>query len=92
MSVNNTIHARKIYGEFPMVASLSQTLKEEMSCRATLNNLDPDMKEALEMIAGKISRIVNGDPTYLDNWHDIQGYAKLVENRLKKDIRDSHEN
>ena len=92
MSVDNTIHARKIYGEYPMVASLSQTLKEEMSCRATWNNLDADMKESLEMIQAKISRIINGDPTYLDNWHDIQGYAKLIETRLKDDIRNAHEN
>lgn len=27
--------------------------------------------------------ILNGDPTYLDNWHDIQGYARLVEKRLE---------
>ena len=39
-------------------------------------------KQALDTIADKISRILTGDPTYLDNWHDIQGYAKLVENIL----------
>jgi hypothetical protein len=38
--------------------------------------------EALDMIAVKISRILTGDPNYSDNWHDIQGFAKLVENRL----------
>lgn len=36
------------------------------------------------MIFQKISRIVNGDPDYADNWHDIQGYARLVEERLQK--------
>src|SRR5690606_10084595 len=30
----------------------------------------------------KIARILIGDPNYADNWHDIQGYAKLVEERL----------
>ncbi len=34
-----------------------------------------------EVIADKIARILNGDPNYKDNWHDIQGYAKLAEDR-----------
>jgi len=36
-------------------------------------------REALEMIAHKIGRILNGDPNYADSWHDIAGYAKLAE-------------
>ena len=38
----------------------------------------------LGTIADKIGRILSGDPNYADNWHDIQGYAKLVEDRLPK--------
>ena len=26
----------------------------------------------------------NGDPNYADSWHDIAGYAKLVEDRISK--------
>jgi hypothetical protein len=40
------------------------------------------MKEALDMVAHKIGRILNGDPTYTDSWHDIAGYSKLVEDEL----------
>jgi len=35
------------------------------------------------MICHKISRIVNGDPNYKDSWHDIIGYAKLIEDKLE---------
>jgi hypothetical protein len=42
-------------------------------------------QEALEMIAHEIGRILNGDPNYADNWHDVGGYSKLVEDRLPKD-------
>ena len=28
-------------------------------------------------------KILNGDPNYVDNWHDIIGYAKLIEDRLR---------
>ena len=34
------------------------------------------------MITNKMARIVNGDPNYIDNWHDIAGYATLVEQEL----------
>lgn len=43
---------------------------------------EDDQVEALEMIAHKIGRIINGDPNYADSWHDIAGYAKLVADRL----------
>ena len=45
-------------------------------------DLSPDQREALEMIAHKIARILNGDPDYADSWHDIAGYAQLVADRL----------
>jgi hypothetical protein len=34
------------------------------------------------MILMKLARALNGDPNDTDNWHDIQGYAKLVEDRI----------
>ncbi len=46
------------------------------------HNLDPVKRQALTVICDKIARILSGDPNYDDNWHDIQGYAKLVEDRL----------
>lgn len=46
-------------------------------------DLDPDQREALEMIAHKIARILNGDPNYADSWVDIAGYAKLIADRLQ---------
>jgi hypothetical protein len=34
------------------------------------------------MISGKLSCIISGDPNYADNWHDVQGYARLAELKL----------
>ena len=48
-------------------------------------NGSADQKEALEMIATKMGRIVNGDPDYLDSWLDIQGYCQLIIDRVRKD-------
>lgn len=49
-------------------------------------HLSPVQRQALTVIADKIARILSGDPNYDDNWHDIQGYAKLVEDRLPKPV------
>ena len=46
------------------------------------HHLDAVKKQALTVISDKIARIISGDPEYADNWHDIQGYARLVEERL----------
>lgn len=72
------------YGDFLDNANLSQLLEETIRHQSGYNNLNNLHREALKFIFQKISRIVNGDPNYADNWHDIQGYAKLVEERLPK--------
>lgn len=75
------------YGDFEDGANIAQALKFAM--RNTLKHgwdtLPPDMKESLDMIQSKISRIINGDENHIDSWHDIQGYALLIENRIKLD-------
>jgi hypothetical protein len=75
------------YGEFKGHAEVTQSLKAVVSFQLALRNkfLDSDQQEALDMIFHKIGRIVNGDPNYADSWHDIAGYAKLVDDRLNKE-------
>jgi len=72
------------YGEFKEHARITQNIKTSMYHTPNWCNLSDDKKEALEMIAHKIGRILNGDPEYIDSWHDIIGYAKLVEDELIK--------
>lgn len=81
--VSKTLNARnERYGSFAGQANISQTLKGFMRQSPNWNSLDPDMAEALDMIQHKIARILNGDPRYADSWHDIAGYAALVDKRL----------
>ena len=70
------------YGAFDSHAQITQELKQTMVATGKWNKLAPDQKEALEMIAHKIGRILNGDPNYDDSWIDIAGYSKLVADRL----------
>jgi Domain of unknown function (DUF6378) len=73
------------YGDFGDNARVSQGFKHVM-LRSNIGQVIPDyQKEALDLIFTKISRIVTGDFTYVDNWDDIAGYATLIANRLRED-------
>lgn len=98
VSVSATLAQRgDRYGKFSTHAAITQALKqvvrgEDFNCedywevqdalRKKWEELPPNMKEALEMTMHKIGRILNGDHTYADSWHDIVGYNKLVDDKL----------
>lgn len=83
MNVEETLSERgSRYGDFADHAAIAQKLQNAMRNTEGWSRLDDTKKQALTVIADKIARILNGDPNYGDNWHDIQGYARLVEERL----------
>lgn len=75
------------YGAFPEHARITQELKQIMWLSPKWAHLTYAQREALEMVAHKIGRILNGDPNYLDSWVDIVGYTQLVVDQLKGDPR-----
>jgi hypothetical protein len=80
----------KEYGLFKDHAVITQHIKDIMRTSPSSNwflKLDEDQREALEMIAHKIGRILNGNPNNVDSWADIAGYAKLVADRLQGTVR-----
>lgn len=82
-TINDTLTERgSRYGAFIDHATIVQDILSVMMAKPGWQRLKPDQKQALTVIADKIGRILNGDPDYVDNWHDIQGYSKLVEDRL----------
>lgn len=92
MNIDDTLAERgSRYGDFTEHARVAQAIQAVMRhLTGELNSgrgwyaLDDVKRQALTVIADKIARILTGDPNYADNWHDIQGYAKLVEDRLEK--------
>lgn len=73
----------KTYGDFAIQAQITQTLKASMAASPNWAKLRPYQRESLDMIAGKIARILNGDPNHRDSWEDIAGYARLVADNLQ---------
>ena len=89
MTIENTLEERGArYGQFKDHAVIAQDLQDVM--RGVRNGdawnvMAPDQRQALTVICDKIARMLNGDPAYRDNWHDIVGYAKLVDDRMAQD-------
>ena len=66
------------YGKYTSVSQISQDLKKVMRESPNYKVMPAPFQESLDMIANKISRILNGNPLYEDSWRDISGYATLV--------------
>lgn len=77
------------YGSYMESANTAIRIKSAMHDAIFGSNLEvfPDQLLSLDMIAVKISRIVNGDPNHTDSWIDIAGYAQLVADRLQGKVR-----
>lgn len=75
------------YGTFAEQALIAQNLKSALRHTPNWKKLPADMKEALEMMASKTARILNGDFTYDDSWADIAGYAQLIVDKLNGKAR-----
>lgn len=85
MEINQILEERgSRYGDFGSHAIITQNIKAAMRHSPNWAKLPNDMKEALEMVAHKVGRILNGDFTYADNVVDIIGYMQLVLDRMEK--------
>jgi hypothetical protein len=75
-------HRRTTHGDFTDDADLAQGLKSLMRQSKNWDNLRSFQAEALDNMATKIARILSGDPNFPDHWRDLQGFPRLVEERL----------
>lgn len=67
---------QQTHGDFKTNAYISQQIKTLYSIHGyPQNNVH---REALDMIALKLSRILSGQANHKDHWDDIAGYAKLA--------------
>ncbi len=83
-NIDKTLKERNSqYGDWREQFRIAQNIKVVMKDSPNCETLDPASKEILEMMATKFSRILNGDPTYFDNWHDGVGYMKLKADDLE---------
>ena len=76
----------KTHGSFAANATFAQGMRKLFRVGITdgqtlfdshFDKMKPVHREALDMIALKLSRILSGQADFRDHWDDIAGYAKL---------------
>lgn len=83
-NVNEMLAGREgRYGSFQGHARISQALKRAMQNSPNWSKLTDVQKEGLEMVQHKVARMLNGDPSYLDNIVDIVGYSTLIKDVME---------
>jgi hypothetical protein len=85
VNIDDTIAERtRTHGPFADVAQVSQDMKTLLGSTQGWLRLTPIQRESMEMILHKIARILSGDPGFTEHWHDLAGYATLVEKELNR--------
>lgn len=81
------------YGPWRENSKTMQAIKNLFRSHPGWAKLDDSHREALDMFALKIGRILCGNPNWVDNWDDLGGYARCVaaliieEKRLSLDAK-----
>lgn len=79
--IDVTLSAREVtHGKYRDTAEIAQELKGVV--RKNDAQLTDPQRETLDLICTKIARILSGNPNEPDHWHDIAGYARLIEKEL----------
>lgn len=88
--VKKTLQEREEkYGGFKNNSQVSQNIKYVMHKQSIgWICLSADKREALDMIATKISRILSSKKQVKDSWHDIAGYATLIDDTFKEEKKE----
>lgn len=81
MSVNGLLDERaKTHGAFENNARVAQRLRAFWREQPSWESMPEIQREALDQIAGKLSRIFSGQSTHRDHFFDVAGYAMLAAN------------
>ena len=73
------------YGDFGVQAEVAQQIRDSFVETPNWDSLPDYMKEALTLMATKFSRMLTGDPMYMDNVVDLIGYMTLVKDQMDKE-------
>ena len=79
MNTTDLLSSRQTtHGDFTDNARNGQMLRDAFRSSPRWKDMPDLHREALDQIAGKLSRILSGQSRYADHWQDIAGYATLA--------------
>lgn len=83
MEINDTLKQRGgTHGEFEVNSQITEDIMDVLRASPNWKQLPAFARSGIYIIVHKLARAVSGDYSFLDHWHDIQGYAKLVHDRF----------
>lgn len=92
MSTTALLNTRQTtHGSFSDNARNGQFLRDFYRTSPAWKGMDPVHKEALDMIATKLSRILSGQASFRDHWMDLAGYSTLALEACDPEPRPSHD-
>lgn len=72
------------HGDFADNARYGQLLRALWRSSKTWSEMPDEHREALDHIAGKLSRILSGQSRFRDHWNDLAGYAELAKSKCDR--------
>lgn len=75
----------KTHGSFVDNAKHGQALRDYWRSSAGWASMTLVQREALDMMACKLSRILSGQSDFRDHWDDLSGYAQLAAKACDKE-------
>jgi TRAP-type mannitol/chloroaromatic compound transport system substrate-binding protein len=76
--IENLLNERaKTHGDFNVTAKVAQDLKHVLRMSPTWHKKTDVQREALDMMASKLARMVAGDSDFPDHRDDFDGYERL---------------
>ena len=63
------------HGDFHAVSLVATMLRDTLRCGPRFEMMAATHKVSADEICLKLARIVCGDPTFVDHWRDVAGYA-----------------
>lgn len=73
----------KTHGDFRETAAFAQNIKSIYRLAPAYDRLPADQKEALDLIATKLARVLVGNNLEPDHWQDLSGYSLLGKEACK---------
>ena len=86
-AIEETLKTRgNVHGNFVTSAVFKDTVNHLVSLTPNYDRMGHACRQAMFMIVEKMGRILYGEPIFADHWHDISGYAKLIDDAITNGI------
>lgn len=82
-TIQETLKQRgNVHGDFWQSAATRDAMMSSAEHTPNYYNMEPAQRRSISMIIEKMARILWGDANCADHWHDIAGYAALIDNKI----------